>query len=243
MTCIAGLSPPVTGAAHPAGCRTCGPPPTPRASTEPPASSAGPLASAPPGARGPALLTPHPGSCLSAAALSSPAALRHQAPLTKETMEPSSWGITDLSVGACHHGGWRRAGGQGCAEEWAGRPGQDWEACHPAEAPWGCAWPPVRGAWPKSVGQPRGARQQCPSSDSEQASQGRHLARVPHKHLGLLAASAKAVSLTGGPARREQRGDYLSLAIIRTEVTKVPHMSLQSAVNVCLECRRAWPLE
>lgn len=184
MTCIAGLPPPVTGAAHPAGCRTCGPPPTPRASTEPPASSAGPLASAPPGARGPALLT-HPGSRLSAAALGSPAALRHQAPLTKETMEPLSWGITDPSVGACHQGGRRRAGGQGCAEEWAGRPGQDWEACHPAEAPWGCAWPPVRGAWPKSVGQPRGARQQCPSSDSEQASQGCRLARVPHKHPGV----------------------------------------------------------
>lgn len=59
------------GAVQPVVRRTRGPPP--RASTEPPARPAGPLASAPPGAQGPAC-SHHIRTLASAAALSSPAA-------------------------------------------------------------------------------------------------------------------------------------------------------------------------
>ena len=44
---------------------------------------------------------------------------------------------------------------------------------------------------------------------------------------------------TGGPAQWEQGGDCLSLPVSRTEVTEAPNLSLQSAVNVCLECAPA----
>nr|CAI9698736.1 unnamed protein product [Rangifer tarandus platyrhynchus] len=91
-------------------------------------------------------------------------------PLTNEAMEPSSRGITELSVGACRQDGRHWAAGPGgraglrSGPDGRGTTGRLVTRHGPSG---GCARPPVRGAWPKSVGQPRGAQQRSPSSVSE----------------------------------------------------------------------------
>lgn len=155
-------------------------------------------------------------------------------------MEPSSRGIMELSVGACRQDGRRWAAGPGgraglrSGPDGRGTTGRLVTRHGPSG---GCARPPVRGAWPKSMGQPPGARQRSPSSASERTP---GAPREPAQCLGPPSGAGAGCALgvcqppaPGGPARREQRGDCLSLPDSRTEVTEAPDVSLQSAVNVC----------
>ena len=148
-----------------------------------------------------------------------------------------SWGITDVSVGACRQDGRRWAAGPGRRAGLKSRldsRGKTGRLVTQQRPPWGCARPPVRGAWPRAWGSRGG-----PGSGVPAQTESKPLGAAVWR--GCWMSTQGSVSCwsqgreprTGGLAQWEQRGDCLSLPISRTEVTKAPNVSLQSAVNTC----------
>ena len=181
--------------------------PPPRASAEPPARSRAPRLRTP-GRPGPRLLTPQPDSRLCCCAQFSGCSVTPAPPLPTRPRSlrrgaSRSWAWVPVvrTAGAGQQG--QRAG---LAEEWAGRPGLDWEACHLAWPLWGVFPAPGEGSLAQERGAAPGARQRSPAQqasacparpESRPSVSGCRLAQVLAAHLGSVSCRRLVVQPDG----------------------------------------------